>query len=247
MIYTLTLNPAVDRDLTVPAMEFDSVLRATKSQVDFGGKSLFVAVLAAGDKVAPLWSVPVKRLGRIRGSEGVLEVAADRIVYNTGKKDQSRTWRFRDIDNISTSDPFQLTVTTFERSKLEYGNRKGFNFELKQPLDEKRFNLLWRQLNQAVPSRGPGNETAEPLLVRAQWPQADARWVQPALEQVGDEYLYLLLAIFARQLWFHFRLNERWQRYPQPRRIAEPVILATLLWACIFLRGASKEFIYFQF
>jgi hypothetical protein len=123
---------------------FDEVYPLLKDRLD----QRFVAVLA-DDQVAPLWKMPVKRLGRIRGSEGVLEVAADRIVYNTSKKDQSRTWRFRDIDNISTSGPFQLTLTTFERSKLEYGSRKGFNFQLKQPLDEKRFNLLWRQLNQA--------------------------------------------------------------------------------------------------
>ncbi len=45
MIYTLTLNPAVDRELTVLAMEFDSVLRATDSQVDFGGKGFNVSRL----------------------------------------------------------------------------------------------------------------------------------------------------------------------------------------------------------
>lgn len=43
MIYTLTLNPAVDRELTVPAMEFDSVLRATEARVDFGGKGFNVS------------------------------------------------------------------------------------------------------------------------------------------------------------------------------------------------------------
>ena len=36
MIYTLTLNPAIDRELTVAEVQFDSVLSALKSQVDFG-------------------------------------------------------------------------------------------------------------------------------------------------------------------------------------------------------------------
>ena len=45
MIYTLTLNPAVDRELTVPAVEFDAVLRASESQVDFGGKGFNVSRL----------------------------------------------------------------------------------------------------------------------------------------------------------------------------------------------------------
>jgi len=48
MIYTLTLNPAVDRELTVPAMEFDSVLRATDARVDFGGKGFNVSRLLKG-------------------------------------------------------------------------------------------------------------------------------------------------------------------------------------------------------
>jgi len=48
MIYTLTLNPAVDRELTVPTMEFDSVLRASESRVDFGGKGFNVSRLLKG-------------------------------------------------------------------------------------------------------------------------------------------------------------------------------------------------------
>jgi len=48
MIYTLTPNPAVDRELTVPAMEFDSVLRASESRIDFGGKGFNVSRLLKG-------------------------------------------------------------------------------------------------------------------------------------------------------------------------------------------------------
>ena len=42
-IYTLTLNPAVDRELTVPAIEYDTVLRASQWQVDCGGKGFNVS------------------------------------------------------------------------------------------------------------------------------------------------------------------------------------------------------------
>lgn len=45
MIYTLTLNPAVDRELTVQEMQFDTVLRAIESRVDFGGKGFNVSRL----------------------------------------------------------------------------------------------------------------------------------------------------------------------------------------------------------
>lgn len=43
MIYTVTLNPAVDRELTVPAIEFDTVLRASQWRVDCGGKGFNVS------------------------------------------------------------------------------------------------------------------------------------------------------------------------------------------------------------
>jgi 1-phosphofructokinase family hexose kinase len=43
MIYTLTLNPAVDRELTVAAVEYDAVLRASESRLDFGGKGFNVS------------------------------------------------------------------------------------------------------------------------------------------------------------------------------------------------------------
>jgi len=42
-IYTVTLNPAVDRELTVPVIEYDCVLRASEWRVDFGGKGFNVS------------------------------------------------------------------------------------------------------------------------------------------------------------------------------------------------------------
>ncbi len=47
MIYTVTLNPAVDRELVVPAIEFDSVLRAAEWRVDWGGKGFNVSRVLA--------------------------------------------------------------------------------------------------------------------------------------------------------------------------------------------------------
>lgn len=43
MIFTVTLNPAVDRELTVDTISFDTVLRALDWQVDCGGKGFNVA------------------------------------------------------------------------------------------------------------------------------------------------------------------------------------------------------------
>ncbi len=47
MIYTVTLNPAIDRAMTVPSIEFDTVLRATTQRADAGGKGLNVSRMVA--------------------------------------------------------------------------------------------------------------------------------------------------------------------------------------------------------
>jgi len=64
MIYTLTLNPAIDRELLVPSIEFDDVLRATSWQVDFGGKGFNVSRLLTG------FDTPSIALGFIGGDNG---------------------------------------------------------------------------------------------------------------------------------------------------------------------------------
>lgn len=121
---------------------FDSAYAMLKDKLD---RRFFAAV--ADSQPVVLWELPVKLMGTIQGSEGVLQVGQDRIVYKTDRRRQSRTWRLQDIENVSTSDRYQLTLTTYERAKMHYGSRKGFNFQLKQPLDEKRFDALWKQLN----------------------------------------------------------------------------------------------------
>jgi hypothetical protein len=79
----------------------------------------------------------------------VLEVGTDAVVYRSADKAGSRSWRYEDVDNISSSGPFELTITTFERDRADYGSRKGFTFQLKRPLDEAKYNDLWLRLNQS--------------------------------------------------------------------------------------------------
>ncbi len=108
----------------------------------------FVAALA-DPAVSAAWVLPVKLLGTLQGSEGMLHIGEDHIVYQTGRKHQSRTWRFEDIENVSTSGPYQLTLTTHERAIAHYGGLKGFNFQLKVRLDAGRFEQLWKRLNRS--------------------------------------------------------------------------------------------------
>lgn len=126
-----------------PGQSFIAVYELLKNRLD----QRFVAAFAERD-FRPFWVAPVKLLGRIQGSEGTLEVGTDRVVYRTSARNQSRTWRLKDIENISSSGPFELTLTTHERAKSHYGNLKWFNFQLKKALDESQYNLLWRLVNQ---------------------------------------------------------------------------------------------------
>lgn len=43
MLITLTLNPVLDRTLTVPRIEFDEMIRATTTRLDWGGKGFNVS------------------------------------------------------------------------------------------------------------------------------------------------------------------------------------------------------------
>ena len=123
---------------------FEAAYGLLKNRLD----QRFVAVIP--DHVSNvLWEIPVKHLLRFEGDDGVIQVGLDEIVYKSAKPGESRTWRYQDIDSISSSGPFQLTFTTFERAKTHFGNLKGFNFELKQQLDEARYNYLWLRLNRS--------------------------------------------------------------------------------------------------
>jgi hypothetical protein len=133
--YELKLEPKAD---ILPAYEF------LKGRLD---RRLVAALADHG--AAANWELPAKRTGLIRGAEGVLRFGPDAVVFDSKAKGQSRTWRMEDIANVSSSDPYELTVTTHERALTHYGSRKVFQFQLKQPIEPKRLGLLWKRLNQA--------------------------------------------------------------------------------------------------
>jgi hypothetical protein len=108
----------------------------------------FVAAVQDQD-VVPLWQLPAKLLGWAGGSQGTLLVGREHVAFRTDSPGRSRTWRIRDIDAISSSGPFDLTVTTFERSGASYAGHKDFHFALKRPLAESEYDRLWRDVNQS--------------------------------------------------------------------------------------------------
>ncbi len=66
MIYTVTLNPAVDKELVVPSIEFDTVLRSQAIHVDYGGKGFNVS------RILMSLGTPSVALGFAGGNSGRL-------------------------------------------------------------------------------------------------------------------------------------------------------------------------------
>ncbi len=96
----------------------------------------FIAAIADPD-VTTLSEFPARLTGLTKGVEGTLLFGEDRIVFRTAKSAGSRTWRFTDIDNIASAGRFDQSVGTLERE---------FRFQLQRPMEEARFNELWRKV-----------------------------------------------------------------------------------------------------
>ena len=113
----------------------------------------FVAALA-DNQVPAEWQMPVKLVHGRGGLQGVLLMGADRVVYNSSQPGESRTWRIGDLENVSSSGLFNLTVATHERV---------FRFQLKHAMSDERYQELWMRVNQGrglkILSRGGGDLT----------------------------------------------------------------------------------------
>jgi hypothetical protein len=132
-VFLLTYKGAFDFRGDVPARQLYATLKDVMDQ-------RLVMESAQPEGLPAIFSVPVKHRG---GADGTLSFSGDAIVFASDARDESRTWRYKDIDNIATSGPFQLTVTTFERALMHYSDRRDFNFELKQPITDAKYNEIW--------------------------------------------------------------------------------------------------------
>jgi hypothetical protein len=135
----------VDRSFTFqladPTKDFRAVHDLLHDKLD---QRFVSAVASAPEKFE--WKVLVKKLGLVKGSEGTLYVGTDRIVYHSALPGQSRTWRMQDLENVNSSGPFDLTLTTHERARSSLGSQRAFHFRLKEAIDQARVDALWRRL-----------------------------------------------------------------------------------------------------
>ena len=70
-------------------------------------------------------TIPVRHRAIASGTNGVLRIRQDGIDYLTSSKDDSRSWRWTDLQTLSNPDPYHLFV---------FGYRDTYTFDLKAPL-----------------------------------------------------------------------------------------------------------------
>jgi hypothetical protein len=99
-----------------------------------------------------LAEIPVKRSRRFGGSEGVLKVYQDRLVYESQTGHDSRSWRWTDIRSVGRPDIYRFDVETFE-PQLGASSR-SFDFNLKEPMPDKTYDLIWSRVYRPTPLIG---------------------------------------------------------------------------------------------
>lgn len=106
------------------------------------------------------FNVPAYHRHLLGGAHGILEIGPDGIQFKTETKADSRTWLYRDIQTIGSSGPFNFRIST------ESGT---YNFDLKQRLPERAYDLAWSKLYNFPPIQPhpaePGVPAAERLGV----------------------------------------------------------------------------------
>ena len=108
----------------------------------------FIAAVPARES-APEWKAGAKLDHGVSGTLGTLMIGREQIVFDAGERGGSRSWRLIDIENVSSSGPLDLTVTTTEKSGLFRGSGRQFHFQLQQPLKEDQYSALWRTVNRS--------------------------------------------------------------------------------------------------
>jgi len=94
-------------------------------------------------KVAAVYSIPVKRDGTFRGSEGQLDFTDSAIYYVTKTRADSRTWLMdRDIVSVWSDDPYRLEVRAYENNRREFSRTATYKFDLKEKLDPEFYRKL---------------------------------------------------------------------------------------------------------
>jgi len=89
-----------------------------------------VFFLLPGMAAAQSFEFPVERERLLRNHRGTLVITPDGIEYRTTQKNESRSWRYTDIQQIKIESPTELEILTYEDQRLMLGRDRIFRFRL---------------------------------------------------------------------------------------------------------------------
>jgi hypothetical protein len=97
--------------------------------------------------IAPKFTIPVKHLRGFSGTQGMLEIGDEYIIYKTAVPKDSRIWRYEDISSVGSTGPYQVRLTSMDRAENESGGERNFVFSLKERLAPEAYDFIWWKIN----------------------------------------------------------------------------------------------------
>ena len=94
------------------------------------------------------YDLAVKHLEILKGSQGRLQFSDNGVVFRASNDRGSRSWRYEDLESISSGSLYDLTLTTYEQQRFHYASRRVYNFQLKDSLPRDTYDALWRFLHE---------------------------------------------------------------------------------------------------
>jgi hypothetical protein len=100
---------------------------------------------ASPDEIKPAFEIPVKHLHTIVGAMGVLQIYADRIIFQTAKEGDTRVWRLSDINRFAQPDRYRFQIVS--DAPMTGGPTEVYNFQLLEELPAGVYDFLWVRLH----------------------------------------------------------------------------------------------------
>src|SRR5215471_514220 len=73
---------------------------------------------------------PVERERLLQNHRGTLVITAEGVEYKTSQKNESRSWRYKDIQQIKIESPTVIEILTYEDQRRMLGRDRIFRFRL---------------------------------------------------------------------------------------------------------------------
>lgn len=134
---------------------------------------LSVVLLAGPFALAQRYEFPVEHRHLLRNCRGTLIVTPAGITYETGHRQDARSWRYTDLQGIKVLAPGEIELATFEDQRRLLGRDRFFHFRLLQgEIPPAALALLFANTTRPVvsnipPSAAPGESpgsAAAPLF-----------------------------------------------------------------------------------